>query len=697
MILRSEKRRMEDRDREEFEEFEQLFRTNDSRKSYEKHDVTYENGIRIAYQNVRGLRTKIDELFLSTCECNLDIIILTETGLDDRINSLQLFGSSFNVFRCDRNPCNSDKSSFGGVLIAVAQCHPSAIIETVNGKNLEQISVKATVRGTTILLCGVYIPPNRSQNIDVVEIHMSTVGELLSKCADKDVLLICGDFNQPRLVWDVNSVAASAHLPAAGAALRDGMDFFNLNQINFQTNHLGRTLDLVFCSPDHRSLVEGSITPLLPVDPHHPPLTITVPTARNNSAAFTRVGNDNEKRSLNYRKIDFVALSDYLSSYDWGILHDYSDVSDMTATFCDIIEQWLNLNLPFLKPRNSPAWSTVRLRELKRLKNNSQRKYRRLKTTATRQRFKRHSDDYRRLNSALYKSYVLRVQTDLRKNPKNFWNFVNSKRKCSSVPLNVCLDGTEAISESDSCELFAQFFASVFADRIASDSEAEIAAADVPASLVDLTVFEVTTDMFLAAAKKLKRSYSAGPDGIPAVVFNKCANALADPLCLIFNKSFAQGKFPEIWKQSFMFPVFKSGDRQNVRNYRGITSLSAGSKLFEIIVSGVIHSRTKNYISTSQHGFVPGRSVCTNLLEFTSSCISKMEQKAQIDVIYTDLKAAFDRIDHVRRTLPPSSQGFQFNNVKAVWEGLELAAFVEDRFSRCNARSPGYTFKKDIE
>ncbi|XP_055522551.1 uncharacterized protein LOC129716736 [Wyeomyia smithii] len=68
--------------------------------------------------------------------------------------------------------------------------------------------------------------------------------------------------------------------------------------------------------------------------------------------------------------------------------------------------------------------------------------------------------------------------------------------------------------------------------------------------------------------------------------------------------------------------------------------------MFEIIVSGYMLSRTKHYISTTQHGFMPGRSVCTNLLEFTSSCISQMEQKAQVDAIYTDIKTAFDRLDH---------------------------------------------------
>ena len=43
---------------------------------------------------------------------------------------------------------------------------------------------------------------------------------------------------------------------------------------------------------------------------------------------------------------------------------------------------------------------------------------------------------------------------------------------------------------------------------------------------------------------------------------------------------------------------------------------------------------------------MPGRSVNTNLLDFTSTCVTAMEDKTQTDAVYTDLKAAFDRIDH---------------------------------------------------
>lgn len=83
-----------------------------------------------------------------------------------------------------------------------------------------------------------------------------------------------------------------------------------------------------------------------------------------------------------------------------------------------------------------------------------------------------------------------------------------------------------------------------------------------------------------------------------------------------------------------------------VENYRGITSLCACSKVFEIIVNDALFASCKSYISPDQHGFYPKRSISTNLAPFISSCLRNMEAGAQVDAVYTDLKAAFDRVDH---------------------------------------------------
>lgn len=47
-----------------------------------------------------------------------------------------------------------------------------------------------------------------------------------------------------------------------------------------------------------------------------------------------------------------------------------------------------------------------------------------------------------------------------------------------------------------------------------------------------------------------------------------------------------------------------------------------------------------------QHGFVRGRSTVSNLSVFTDYVINAMENGGQVDVIYTDIEKAFDRVDY---------------------------------------------------
>lgn len=160
---------------------------------------TEQDASRFYYQNVRGLRTKIDDLYVATIDCSFDVIVLTETGLNDAINSVQLFGNSYDVYRCDRSRRNSDKSSFGGVLIAVRRIHSSFVIETSSGTNLEQISVSANIHGKSFKICAVYIPPDRSRTAGVLESHIATVREICESTTNDESVIAVGDYNQPHL------------------------------------------------------------------------------------------------------------------------------------------------------------------------------------------------------------------------------------------------------------------------------------------------------------------------------------------------------------------------------------------------------------------------------------------------------------------------------------------------------------------
>ncbi|XP_055603844.1 uncharacterized protein LOC129752075 [Uranotaenia lowii] len=89
-----------------------------------------------------------------------------------------------------------------------------------------------------------------------------------------------------------------------------------------------------------------------------------------------------------------------------------------------------------------------------------------------------------------------------------------------------------------------------------------------------------------------------------------------------------------------------AGDRRNVNNYRGISALCAIAKLFELVVLDPFFSYCNFYFSNEQHGFMPKRSTTTNLLTFTSSVQDSFTKGSQTDVIYTDLTAAFDKVNH---------------------------------------------------
>lgn len=145
--------------------------------------------------------------------------------------------------------------------------------------------------------------------------------------------------------------------------------------------------------------------------------------------------------------------------------------------------------------------------------------------------------------------------------------------------------GTQAANtQQESCDLFAEHFADAFQLVPSDDELIQVALRNVPTNVISLNSTYFTEEDVLNAIKQLKPSTSARPDGIPPIVLKQCASSLCQPLLMICKKSVELGRFPESWKLSVMFPAFKKGDKRNVQNYRGVTSLCAGSKLLETLV-----------------------------------------------------------------------------------------------------------------
>ena len=116
----------------------------------------------------------------------------------------------------------------------------------------------------------------------------------------------------------------------------------------------------------------------------------------------------------------------------------------------------------------------------------------------------------------------------------------------------------------------------------------------------------------------------------------RCVSSLANPICTLFQRTFDKGLFPTTWKNSTLFPIFTSGQRTDVENYKGISLLPAIPKILESILTDDIVMTYKHYITDAQHGFFGGRSTATNLAVYQDFLITSLESGHQIDVVYTD-------------------------------------------------------------
>ena len=96
-----------------------------------------------------------------------------------------------------------------------------------------------------------------------------------------------------------------------------------------------------------------------------------------------------------------------------------------------------------------------------------------------------------------------------------------------------------------------------------------------------LNNIELSPAVVMELLDQLNICKSCGPDNVTSRLLKECANSISSPLCTLFNKQLGSGCFPKMWKVANLVPVFKSGDKEMVENYRGISLLCIISKVLE--------------------------------------------------------------------------------------------------------------------
>ena len=148
------------------------------------------------------MKTKITTLKMNIALSNLhyDVLIFTETWLDDSIRDCDILFHGYKSYRCDRNFLHGMKAKGGGVLILIRESLTSSQELLYSDKDQSSI-VSIDSQGGIFIVGAVYIAPHtsmpRSQTfLDAYNDFNDRITQLLQNKANKDIF-ICGDLNLP--------------------------------------------------------------------------------------------------------------------------------------------------------------------------------------------------------------------------------------------------------------------------------------------------------------------------------------------------------------------------------------------------------------------------------------------------------------------------------------------------------------------
>jgi hypothetical protein len=169
---------------------------------------------------------------------------------------------------------------------------------------------------------------------------------------------------------------------------------------------------------------------------------------------------------------------------------------------------------------------------------------------------------------------------------------------------------------------------------------------DIP--LLSFTSSPVTHSEILDVIKSLQSKNSTDFNGLSASLIKQISYQIANPLKHIINLSLSSSIVPTQLKIAKVIPVFKSGDRRSMDNYRPISLLSIFSKILEKVVCNRLCSflETNNILSGAQFGFRPGHSTVHPMVHFVNHVSKALNNKEHSIAIFCDLRKAFDSCDH---------------------------------------------------
>lgn len=156
---------------------------------------------------------------------------------------------------------------------------------------------------------------------------------------------------------------------------------------------------------------------------------------------------------------------------------------------------------------------------------------------------------------------------------------------------------------------------------------------------------EIKKEELIEWLKKLKKAKAPGEDGIQNEAWKHMSIEIGEEYWKLINRIWRGEGIPEDWKKGMISPIFKNGDRREVKNYRGITLIDTAYKIYANILNEKLGKEVEDKLKDTQFGFRKGRGTMDAI--YLINCVVNRElsrKRGKIFAFFADLKAAFDKV-----------------------------------------------------
>ena len=226
--------------------------------------------------------------------------------------------------------------------------------------------------------------------------------------------------------------------------------------------------------------------------------------------------------------------------------------------------------------------------------------------------------------------------------PKSYWQLLNSLRedefKDNDIQINF-KDLAKHFQSQGEPQKYDKDFEKLVNDKILEYQRIS--------GVNDITDKPFVINEIKKCIKKLKMGKSTGPDFISNEIIKHSNVVTCKALAKLFNLILDSGKYPDSWRKSFIILIFKSGDKTDLNNYRGISLQNGIAKLFSSVLNQRLTAYYENLFANQQFGFRGNHRTADSIFILKTLILKYVQtNKGKIFSCFVDLRKAFDSLWH---------------------------------------------------